>query len=93
MKIMQIVNNIVHYDMTPIHHTLSDTVGRYPLDVLIVEAPNYVFEGWGYDPNATGDARFIKPTPPDGWEYDDKTGTFVTDDVSKYPTTADEVKP
>ena len=43
---------------------------------LFVDAPDYVFEGWGYDAEAEGDAKFIKPTPPDGWLYDDGTGTF-----------------
>ena len=43
---------------------------------LFVDAPDYVFEGWGYDAEAEGDAKFIKPTPPDGWLYDDETGTF-----------------
>ena len=43
---------------------------------LFVDAPDYVFEGWGYDAEAEGDARFIKPVPPEGWLYDDGTGTF-----------------
>ena len=76
MKIFQIVNNICYYDATPVHPTLESTVDRYPPDVLFVEAPDIVREGWGYDPTETGDARFIRPTPPEGWQYDDETGTF-----------------
>lgn len=76
MKIFQIVNNICYYDATPVHPTLESTVDRYPSDILFVEAPDIVREGWGYDPNETGDARFIRPTPPEGWQYDDETGTF-----------------
>ena len=76
MKIFQIVNNICYYDATPVHPTLESTVDRYPPDVLFVEAPDIVREGWGYDPTKTGDARFIRPTPPEGWQYDDETGTF-----------------
>ena len=76
MKIFQIVNNICYYDATPVHPTLESTIDRYPPDVLFVEAPDIVREGWGYDPTETGDARFIRPTPPEGWQYDDETGTF-----------------
>ena len=76
MKIFQIVNNICYYDATPVHPTLESTVDRYPPDVLFVEAPDIVREGWGYDPTETGDARFIRPMPPEGWQYDDETGTF-----------------
>lgn len=44
--------------------------------MVFVDAPDYVFESWGFDETKEGDARFIKPTPPEGWEYDDATGTF-----------------
>ena len=76
MKIFQILDNICHYDMTPVHPTLEDTVGKYAPDIIIVEAPDYVFEGWGFDDTEEGDARFVKPVPPEGWLYDDATGTF-----------------
>lgn len=76
MKIFQIKANLCFYDATPVHSTLLSTLGKYPPDVLFVEAPDYVFEGWGYDANAEGDARFIQPTPPEGWLYDEGTGTF-----------------
>lgn len=83
MKIFQIVDNFCYYDATAVHPSLADTEGRYPPDVLFVEAPDNVFEGWGYNPNAEGDARFIKPTPPEGWLYDDATGTFYPEDGKK----------
>lgn len=76
MKIFQILDGICYYDATPVHPTLADTVGRYPPSVIFVEAPDFVFEHWGYDEAKTGDKRFIKPTPPEGWYYDDETGTF-----------------
>ena len=34
-----------------------------------------MFEGWGYL-----NGEFIKPIPPDGWLYDDRTGTFYPED-------------
>ena len=71
MKIFQIVGGICFHDATAEHPTLLSTVGKYPPDVLFVEAPDNVFEGWGYV-NGT----FVQPTPPPGWAYDEKTGTF-----------------
>ena len=76
MKIFQICGGICYYDATPIHPTLADTIGKYPPTVQFVEAPDYVFENWGYDSTKTGDERFIEPTPPEGWYYDDETGSF-----------------
>ncbi len=76
MKIFQILGGICYYDATPIHPTLADTIGKYPPDIQFVEAPDYVFENWGFDSTKTGDERFIKPTPPEGWYYDDATGSF-----------------
>lgn len=84
MKVFQILNNICYYDMTPIHPTIEDTVGKYASNIIIVEAPDYVFEGWGYDEDKYGDARFIKPTPPYGWLYDDATGTFYPEKEPEY---------
>lgn len=86
MKVFQIVDNFCYYDATAVHPTLADTEGKYPPDVLFVEAPDNVFEGWGYDGTQEGDARFIKPTPPEGWLYDDATGTF-------YPADGEKPKP
>ena len=76
MKIFQILDGICYYDATPVHSTLADTIGKYPPDVIFVEAPDYVFENWGYDSTKSGNERFIKPTPPEGWYYDDETGSF-----------------
>lgn len=81
MKIFQIVNNICYYDATPVHPTLKSTEGKYPPDVLFVEAPDKVHEGWGYDPTQGGDNRFIQPTPPAGWQYDEDTGTFYQGEI------------
>ena len=73
MKIFQIFNGFCHWQ-TPFK-SLEETKG-FPKDCIFVEAPDYVFEGWGFDETKTGDERFIKPIPPDGWLYDDDTGTF-----------------
>lgn len=74
MKVFQIVNNICYWDATSKFPTVEDTFGKFPSDVEFVSAPDYVFEGWGYDRGNTD--PWIKPTPPEGWLYDDETGTF-----------------
>lgn len=76
MKIFQIVSNVCYWDATAVHPTLADTVGKYPSDIVFVEAPDYVFEGWGYDSTKVGYDRFIQPTPPEGWKYNTETGGF-----------------
>lgn len=79
-KVFQVVNGICYWQ-TP-YRSISETVGKYPKDCLFVEAPDYVFESWGYQEvdaegnELTGEARFIKPTPPEGWLYDDANGSF-----------------
>lgn len=80
MKIFQIHLGFCHWDATRKHPTLESTKGRYTSETLFVEAPDYVFEGWGYDETAEGDARFIQPVPPEGWLYDAETGTFYPED-------------
>lgn len=76
MKIFQILNGFCYYDATPVHPTLESTAGAYSPEIVFVEAPDYVFEGWGFDDAQEGDERFVKPTPPEGWYYDDETGSF-----------------
>lgn len=76
MKIFQVLNGFCHWDATEVVPNLEFAKERYAPDIIFVEAPDYVFEGWGFDKYAEGDERFIKPTPPDGWLYDEKTGTF-----------------
>lgn len=75
MKCFQVVNEICYWDATNQFPTIESTVGYFPPDLLFVEAPDNVFEGWGY-----ADGEFIKPTPPEGWIYDDETGTFYPED-------------
>lgn len=84
MKIFRIKNGFCHWDATNQVQSMEEVAERYSPDLLFVEAPDYVFEGWGYDATAEGDARFIRPEPPEGWIYDDATGTM-------YP--ADEIPP
>jgi len=80
MKIFQILNGFCHWDATEVLPSAEEAEQRFAADMMFVEAPAYVFEGWGYDDTQEGDARFVKPTPPEGWLYDDLTGTFYRED-------------
>lgn len=73
---MQIMNGFVHWDATRDVPDLDWAASHYSPEIHFVEAPDYVFEGWAFDEGKEGDERFIKPIPPDGWLYDDKTGGF-----------------
>ncbi|MDR1755089.1 MAG: hypothetical protein LBR74_09385 [Eubacterium sp.] len=76
MKLFQILNGRCHFDMTALYHDLNDAKSHYSSDIIIVETPDYVFQDWGFDETKTEDERFIKPVPPEGWAYDEDTGTF-----------------
>ena len=80
MKVFQILNNFCYSDVTQQFNCLRATEGRFSPETVFVEAPDYVFEGWGFDPTKTDDSRFLKPEAPDGWLYDDATGTFYPED-------------
>lgn len=73
MKIFQIYNGFCHWQ-TP-YKSLEETKD-YPPDCIFVEAPDYVNEQWGFDDTKEGDERFIHPEPPEGWLFDEETGTF-----------------
>lgn len=81
MKIFQIENGLCYWEATRQFPNMETIKERYPPSLLFIEAPDYVFEGWGYDPFKTGDDRFVKPIPPEGWLYDDATGTFYPADM------------
>lgn len=76
MKLFIIFNYQCYNDITRLYRTLEDAKAHYDSKTVIVEAPDYVFENWGYDETKEGNARFIQPEPPEGWIYDPDTGTF-----------------
>lgn len=76
-KVFQILNGFCYYDYTPEYKTASEAAKDFPSDIVFVDAPDYVFTSWGFDDSASGDDRFIKPIPPEGWEYNELTGHFV----------------
>lgn len=79
MKIFQIVNNFCHWEASIQFPTMEQIKQAYPTDqLLFVEAPDYVHVGWGYI-----NGEFIKPQAPEGWLYDDGTGTFYPEDYQE----------
>ena len=84
MKIFLVFTNLCYNDLTKQYKTIEFAKEHFPPDTLLVEAPDYVFENWGYDETKTGDERFIKPTVEEGYTYDDVTGTIYRDEDYKY---------
>lgn len=80
LKIVQVENGFVHWDASPVVPSLEWAATHYAPNIVFVEAPDYVFEGWTFDEEKEGDERFIKPVAPEGWLYDDATGAFYQED-------------
>lgn len=84
MKVFQILNDMCYVQMNC--QSVAELEGKYPPDIKFVEAPDYVNEHWGFCDVDTegnpieGDARFIHPVAPEGWIYDDDTGTFYSEE-------------
>ena len=94
MKVFQIVDGFCYYDATQLYPNAAEAAKHYSPDTVWADAPDYVFDGWGYDEAETGDGRFIKPTPPEGWEYDPETGTFYPSGElppGRQPTEEDDI--
>ena len=75
MKVVQIHNGQVYHDLSYKYSSAVEASKFYSSEILIVDAPNYVFPGWGYNPSLDGDNKFIKPTVPEDMKYDEQTGT------------------
>lgn len=94
MKVFQIVRGFCHYDATHLYPNAAEAAKHYSPDTLWVDAPDYVFEGWGYDGVREGDDRFIQPEAPEGWLYNPDTGTFYPEGElppGMQPTVEDDI--
>jgi len=84
MKVFQVINGVCAWETK--HKSIKETIGMYPKACLFVEAPDYVFRGWGYKTRddegkvLRGNDRFIKPIPPEGKFYNDDNGKFIDAD-------------
>lgn len=76
MKVFQIENGFCYSDVTSSFPSLEYLNKVHPnIKLTFVEAPDYVFPGWGY-----ANGEFLKPQAPEGWLYDDETGTFYPEE-------------
>ena len=92
MKCFQVLSGFVHWDATSKHSSVANIPkDTYAPNITFVDAPDHVFEGWGYDETAEGDARFIQPTPPEGWLYDPETGLFYPENDIPIPEVIDPI--
>jgi hypothetical protein len=73
---MLIKGRFCHDDVTD-RFASAEAAAAECSDSTFVDAPDFVFPGWGYDETADGDGRFIAPDIPDGYRYD--CGCFVPD--------------
>ena len=93
-KIVQILNNTVCWVTN--HNSIAEITKLFPPQCVFVVAPDYVFKGWGYrtiDENGnvlSGNDRFIKPIPPDGYFYNETTGKI--EDASLYDNYLKDLK-
>lgn len=75
MKVLEIVENRVARDYSSDYGSVEEAYRYFSTDIEFVEAPDFVFPGWGYDRAQKGDARFLKPSVGVGLAYDDATGS------------------
>lgn len=64
MKVFQIIDGFCHWDASAVLRRAADAEGRFEPELIFADAPDYVYEGWGFDASAEGDERFIKPEAP-----------------------------
>ena len=70
MKVFEIVGNICHKEY-PQYTNAKEASQYYSKEIIFVDAPDWVWPGYGYDSNKSGDSRFVRPTLSEGWEYDE----------------------
>jgi hypothetical protein len=75
MKVFHIINNRCNAQFKQYNALTDIPEGTLSAKMIseMVEAPDYVFTSWGYIPETK---KFIKPTTPEGFAYDEGTGTF-----------------
>lgn len=76
MKVFQIKNGLCFNEFSHRVNTAEEAYELWGDQYTFVDGPDYVFIGWGFDETQEGDARFVKPIPPEGCYYDDSNGAF-----------------
>lgn len=78
--IVLIVNGAVHEDISYLFDSVNEAIASYGEGTQIVEAPEWVREGYTYHPDGETDAeKWLKPVQS-GWEYDAKDEKFYQHD-------------
>lgn len=76
MKLFDVVYGEIHTEYTGEYANAEEASKHFAPDIVFVDAPDWVFPGFGFDPSRSGDDRFIEPTTDTpGWVYDGH-GTF-----------------
>ena len=70
MKVMEILNGVCHREY-PEYKDATEARKFFSDSIHFVDAPNWVWPGYGYNPNNFGDKRFLRPELGEGWVYDD----------------------
>ena len=81
-KVFEIVNGRVHKEY-PEFDSSSEAYKVFSKMLLFVDAPDIVFEGFGYDETKEGDERFIRPELSEGWVYDENNIPWKPEDTRK----------
>ena len=56
------------------YSSAEEAYKHYARNLTIVDCPDEVMVGWGFNPNVAGDARFVRPVPAEGQSYNPETG-------------------
>lgn len=69
-KVVEILDSHV-YRVYDEYKNASEASRYFAPNIVFVDAPDYVWPGYGYDSSKTGDDRFIRPELGEGWVYDE----------------------
>ena len=69
-KVMEILYNRVHREY-PEYDSADEASSHFAPTIRFVDAPDWVWPGYGYDDTKQGDERFVRPALNEGWEYDE----------------------
>lgn len=90
-KVFQIFNGRCWWDATPTVGTVSHAQEMFAPDIVFMDVPDFVQEGWIFDEEKTGNERFVEPTEENLNLYfpsvDEPMAISETDDIEVPKTT------
>lgn len=69
-KVVEILYGRVH-KIYPQYDSKDEAYGHFSNSIHFEDAPDNIWEGFGFDPSKEGDERFTRPPLSDGWAYDE----------------------